>query len=247
MKVFIDKKDIAGEFIKLNEEDWHHLTRVLRVRDGDEVIACDGERDYRCQVLGGRCQILGEEECGSENKINITLFQGVPKSDKMESVIQMCSELGVNRLVPFHSRYCAVGLPDEKKLERWRRIAKESAMQCGRDRIMEVCKGEELDRAAEMTNDLDLAFVCWEGERIKRVKDLEWGFEVGSMRASTPTHGCGTSAPAIGFFVGSEGGFSGEEIEMLGLPTVTLGKRIMRTQTAGAVVTGIILSLLNEI
>jgi len=254
VKVFIDKKDVIGEIIEIGEEDRRHLVRVLRVRDGDGLLACDGEFDYSCRLTDGRFQIVGKEKCASENKIEITLFQGVPKSSKMEIIIQMCSELGVNRLIPFHSKYCVAELPDEKKLERWRKIARESAVQCGRDRIMEVCGGVEIGRAAGMAEGLDLAFVCWEGEKNTTLKDVFYGAPHALRVASSgtlcpPRNDVSSSGEkgSIGFFVGSEGGFSEDEIEMIGLPTVTLGKRILRTQTVGAVVSGIILSDLGEI
>ncbi|MCL2739615.1 MAG: 16S rRNA (uracil(1498)-N(3))-methyltransferase, partial [Oscillospiraceae bacterium] len=147
MKIFVEQKNIQGELINISNDDWHHLTKVLRARAGDEVIACDGEFDYICQLSAVSCQleVVSKKKCEAENKTHITIFQGVPKQAKMETIIAMCSELGVNRIVPFESEFCVASLPDDKKLTRWRKIALESAKQCGRDRVLDIAAGVSFD------------------------------------------------------------------------------------------------------
>ena len=249
LKVFIEKADIQGDIITISKEDLHHLIKVLRVRDGDEVIACDGQYNYECEFETtpsptapplhrgefGLLRIKDKSVCENENRVNITIFQAVPKQAKMETIIQMCSELGVNRIVPIRTEFCVADLPDGKKLDRWQKIALESAKQCGRDKVLEVSSGAQFDEAVGIAkSECDLGFVCWEGEQEIKVAGLLRDY-------------VSRNDVRIGIFVGSEGGFSQGEIARAGLPTVTLGKRILRTQTVAPVVSAMVLNVLDEI
>jgi len=244
MKIFVSKTDINKDKITISKEDSHHLEKVLRVRSGDRVIACDGQYNYECELDNGDLRIIEKSVCRSENKLRITIFQAVPKSSKMETIIQMCSELGVNRIIPMRAEFCVADLPDGKKLNRWRKIALESAKQCGRDRVLEVYEGVGFDRAVEVAkSECDLAFVCWENEKETRLRDIVGTTLCGCPRADAQVR----PYEKIGIFIGSEGGFSQEEIARAGLPVVTLGKRILRTQTVAPVVSAMVLNILGEI
>jgi len=228
MKVFVSKSDIDGERITVSDEDLHHLEKVLRAKNGETIIACDGEFDYRCEFEDKALVIKDRLRCESENKTHITIFQGVPKQNKMETIIQMASELGVDRIIPIKTEHCIADLPNEKKLERWRKIASESAKQCRRDRVLSVENGVSFDEALIKAKELDFSFILYEHEKDNKLKNLEL-------------------PDKIGVFIGSEGGFSAKEIARANIESITLGKRILRTQTVAAVITAIILAQKGEI
>ncbi len=207
----------------LRGADAHHLARVMRAKKGERVILCDGRgTDYVCAVRGFaeacvELDILSSTPSVSEPTVRVTLYVGCPKQDKLETIIQKAVELGAVRVVPFFSRYCvAAPKNEEKKNERYSRIAAEAAKQCGRGIIPAVALPvtyEEMLREAVRS---DAAYFCDEagGETLLSRSD----------RAET-----------IGIITGSEGGFSREEAERAraaGCIPISLGPRILRCETA---------------
>jgi len=158
-----------------------------------------------------------------EMPVEVTLFQGMPKGKKTDSIIQKCTELGVSRIVFVYTDHAVPELSDEeKKLTRFRRIAEEACKQCGRGKLVKIGILPDFESAIAEMKKSDLAFACYELEREGGIKSLL------SRKANT-----------VSFFVGPEGGISVREAELLkesGIPTVTLGKRILRTETAGSTV-----------
>ena len=235
-RFFIEKSRICGQCIEVEGADFHHMTRVLRMAPGDEAVFCDGFRnDYRC-VLGEfkgeslRAQIVDAWENQSEPSVFCTLFQALPKGDKMDTIVQKSVELGVSRIVPFSAARCVVrlsGTDAKKKTSRWQAIALEAAKQCGRGIVPRVEDVMSFDQALAAMN-ADANAVLYEGERQTRLSSLLPGRELGSFS----------------FMTGPEGGFEEKEIEKArsaGIATVTLGPRILRTETASSCVLSVLM------
>lgn len=216
----------AGETARITGEDVRHIRRVLRLSPGETVVLCDGAgRECRAVIASVSddaviCHCGAWEDAPTEPACAVTLFQGLPKAGKMETIIQKCVELGVSRIVPVHMSRCVV-TPDReygKKLVRYRRVALEAAKQSRRGRIPEIgelCAVGDLDLTP-----FDAAFVAYEEER-----------DVSFKRALS-----GCRADSIALIVGPEGGLEPQEVAALaakGAAPVSLGRRILRTETAG--------------
>lgn len=221
----------------ISGDDAHHITRVLRLNVDDRIECVDPEG---CVYLV-RIKKTGPEVVGAvderlpvhqESPLVITLWQGLAKGDKMDLVIQKAVELGAAEIVPFTSRYTVVKLEEKKaktRRERWQRIALEAAKQCGRTRVPEVSRlhsfAELAANVQQRQSEGELVVLAYEAERDQGLKDLQ-------------------GKPArVSVIVGPEGGFSPEEAETLqsaGAQAVTLGPRILRTETAGLVLLSII-------
>ena len=235
-KFFINKNDISRGQIQLFGEDEKHIKTVLRAREGEEITLCDGEgMDYQCRIAslerGVLLDILSQEVCETEPKTKITLYQGLPKADKMELIIQKCVELGVDRIVAVSTERAIVKLDkkEAKKLERWQKIAEAAAKQSGRGKIPEI--GQQVlkfKEAVAEAKELDGAIIPYEREQETGIRQFVQNFK----------------GESVGVFIGPEGGFADEEIALAqenGITPITLGKRILRTETAGMTTTAILL------
>ena len=214
-------------------DDAKHIAKVLRMKAGEKLVACDCQgRDYDCvisEVCDKQVELTVEKVYPSETEpsVKVTLYQAMPKSDKMELIIQKAVELGVSAIVPVQTKRC-VSRPDAKsmakKLERYNRIALEAAKQCGRGYIPQVNPTVSFDEALKRAAACDLGIFCYEGEEENSLKTL--------LRENP-------AATTISVLIGSEGGFSigevGAAIEK-GMKSVSLGKRILRTETASSFV-----------
>ena len=228
--------EIADGTATLRGADAQHLARVMRGKLGDTVILCDGNAvEYTAVITGfGPETVEFSVEPGypsaAEPSVEVTLFAGYPKQDKLEQVIRHGVELGCAHFVPFFSRYCvAAPKKEEQKNERYNRIALEAAKQSGRGKIPEI-GGQVLkfkDAVAEAKR-LDGAIIPYEREEKMGLREFVKDFE----------------GESIGVFIGPEGGFAEEEIALAkenGITPITLGKRILRTETAGMTTTAILL------
>lgn len=235
-KFFFNKNDISRGQVQLFGEDEKHIKTVLRAREGEELTLCDGEgMDYQCRIVslerGVLLDILSNEVCETEPKTKITLYQGLPKADKMELIIQKCVELGVDRIVAVSTERAIVklGKKESKKLERWQKIAEAAAKQSGRGKIPEI--GQQVLKFKEAVveaRELDGAIIPYEKEQETGIRQFVQGFQ----------------GESIGVFIGPEGGFAEEEIALAqenGITPITLGKRILRTETAGMMTTALLL------
>lgn len=235
-KFFFNKNDISRGQVQLFGEDEKHIKTVLRARVGEELTLCDGEgMDYQCRIAsmerGVLLDILSKEVCETEPKTKITLYQGLPKADKMELIIQKCVELGVDRIVAVSTERAIVKLDkkESKKLERWQKIAEAAAKQSGRGKIPEI--GQQVlkfKEAVAEAKELDGAIIPYEKEEETGIRQFVQGFQ----------------GESIGVFIGPEGGFAEEEIALAqenGITPITLGKRILRTETAGMTTTALLL------
>ena len=235
-KFFVDKNNIGEKNIEITGDDAKHISTVLRAKVDEEIIICDGYgTDYLCRLIGiNKKQVLAEiiekYENKNEPELKITLYQGLPKGDKMELVIQKCIEIGVDRIIPVITDNTVVKIGDkaEKKNLRWNKIAEAAAKQCGRGKIPHVDKILSFKDAGETSKTLDGVIIPYENERKKNIREF-----VKSFRGKS-----------IGIFIGPEGGFSENEITLCmenNISSVSLGKRILRTETAGLVTSVILL------
>lgn len=227
------------------KEDINHIKNVLRMRPGEKVNFCceDLSREYVCSLT-----FLGEEEIraaiedinavSGELPVKLVLFQGLPKSDKMDLVIQKAVELGVYKVVPVAMKRCVVKLDakkEAKKVARWNEIAKSAAKQSKRGHIPEVSPVMSYSDAVEYAKSLDRLLLPYED-----AKGLEH-----SRRVINSVKG----KKSAGIIIGPEGGFDPAEVELAqnaGARTITLGNRILRTETAGMALLSILMFMLDE-
>ena len=241
---FVEPEQVQESCIYVTGQDVNHIRNVLRMKPGEEVAISDGRgRTYSCviedlqpeQVIA---KIQNAEEESSELNASITLFQGLPKGDKMEWIIQKCVELGVTRIVPVKTRRTIVKLDDKKastKVRRWNSISEGAAKQSGRGLVPEVSDVISFAEALEQANKMDVVLIPYEMAR-----DMAKTREVlGNVRPGQ----------SVGIFIGPEGGFDEVEVEQAmaaGAAPITLGRRILRTETAGMAVLAMLVLLLEE-
>lgn len=233
MPKFFTKTDyISDNELKIVGEDVSHISRVLRMSEGDSIIVCDGEgNDYDAIITSVSktevvAEIKGKYVCDAEPCVDVILYQALPKQGKMEYIIQKNTELGVKRIVPVYTKRCVVKPSD--KTERWSKVAESAAKQCGRGIIPDVLPTISFDEALKQMKEYDLALMPYECEEEVSLK---------SVLKSTKYR-------TVSIFIGPEGGFDLKEIEAArnsGIRTVTLGKRILRTETAASAVLPIIM------
>jgi 16S rRNA (uracil1498-N3)-methyltransferase len=257
-RFFIDQELEQGPFT-LTGEDVHHIKNVLRLKPGDRITLCDSTgSDCLAQIerfspAGLELIIIERKQGQTEPSYQVTLFQGLAKGDKMDAIIQKAVELGVARFVPVRcSRSVTRVLPAEaaKKTARWQRIAESAAKQCGRSRIPEVSLAQDFMQAVAEASAADIRLMPWEGERSCSIRGfLEAAVAAGNL-ASPELQEPKTSHPAaISVLIGPEGGFTADEVEQArqaGITTVTIGQRILRTETAGAAVLAMLIYQFNE-
>lgn len=228
---FVPPAQVEERQIRVCGADVNHMKNVLRMRPGEEVTVSDGNnRQYRCQIREYQegealLEILEELEEDRELPSRIILFQGLPKQEKMELIVQKAVELGAFQIVPVAMRRCVVKLDAakaRKKVQRWQEIAKSAAKQAGRGCVPEVGQVLSFGEALEEAKALDVVLLPYELAR-----------NVAETRAIVEAIEPGQS---VGIFIGPEGGFETREVEeamRAGAKPISLGKRILRTETAG--------------
>lgn len=242
---YIKNEQIDGDKIYILDEDVKHIKNVLRYKINDKIDICDENgiryitqiEDFESdRILLNILEVSNET---TECKINVTLFQGLPKSDKMELIIQKCTELGVKEIIPFISERVVVKLDDKnevKKQERWQKIAKEAAKQSGRQIIPNVKKAINLKNIIENLSKYDIVIVPYECEKEHMIKNVLRNIK--------------SSIKNVAIVIGPEGGFSYNDIETLkdlkNLKIVSLGPRILRTETAGLVTMAMVIYELED-
>lgn len=233
-----------GGNLVLTGSDVNHIKNVLRMKQGECLIACDGNgKDYYCRIEAleaGRIVLKAEEERQSESElpVHITLYQGLPKKDKMELIIQKAVELGAVRIVPVAMKRCVVKLEDErkeeKKRERWQAISESAAKQSGRGIIPNIAKTMHYQNAIKDAISRGMVLVPYEhAEGMGTLKDA-----IKKLTAESETFS------ELSVFIGPEGGFEEEEVASAiaaGAIPVSLGRRILRTETAGLVALSILM------
>ncbi|MHB8961673.1 MAG: RsmE family RNA methyltransferase [Saccharofermentanales bacterium] len=239
-KFFIDNEIAEGDrTIRVTGDDRRHMKDVLRIKPGEAVSISDPSgRDYACRLLSyddsGACLEITECLDGDrEPDYEVTVYQGLPKSDKMDSIIQKCTELGACRIIPVVCARSVAKFRDigdaQKKTGRWAKIAREAAKQSGRSRIPQVGGPVAFTDALAGIGSADIRFIPWECEDSLNLKQF-----LISASGDTPA-----GIRTIAFIIGPEGGFDASEVELArraGISPVTLGKRILRTETAAPTV-----------
>ena len=243
-RFFAEPGQIGEKEIVITGADVNHIRNVLRMRTGEEVLIADGRgAEYRCKLTDlseneVRAQILWKLDGNAELASAVTLFQGLPKSDKMDLIVQKCVELGVDRIVPVSTQRAVVKLDEKKeqtRLKRWNTISESAAKQSGRGVIPEVSGVMSFGKALEEAKKLDVLLIPYErAEHMAETRRV-----MGEIRPGQ----------SVGIFIGPEGGFEESEVEeavAAGAKAITLGKRILRTETAGLAVMSMLSYLLEE-
>ncbi len=237
---FVEPEAIAGNRVSITGKDVNHIKNVLRMKEGEELAVSNGVdgKEYRCGILSlGEDEILCElrfvKEDAVELPVKVYLFQGLPKSDKMELIIQKAVELGVYEVIPVATKRAVVKLDAKKeksKLMRWQAIAEAAAKQSKRACIPQVASLMSFKEAVQKAGKMDAKLIPYEmAEDMSHTREL--------IKAIKP-------GQSVAVFIGPEGGFSEEEIELAesnGVCPVTLGKRILRTETAGMTMLSILM------
>ena len=231
----MEEGQICGDRIVITGEDVNHIKNVLRMKIGEEIAVSNGVdgREYRCEVA----QLLPDEvvcklrfikENDVELPAQVYLFQGLPKADKMELIIQKAVELGAYSVIPVATRRSIVKLDDKKaaaKQNRWQGIAEAAAKQSKRKIIPKIEKVMSFAEALEMAKELEVRLIPYElAEDMSHTKEIIERIREGQK---------------IAIFIGPEGGFDETEIALaseVDVEPITLGKRILRTETAGMTV-----------
>ena len=238
-KFFVRSEKIKDNEILIDTEDVNHIKNVLRKSVGDDIIVCDYEKkiNYNCKIkeISKRdiiCEIISQRESESESNIKIDIFQGLPKADKMELIIQKGTELGVNSFIPVVFKRSVVKIDEKdksKKIERWQKISEVAAKQSGRDMIPLIKNIENVKNICKLFENYDIVLVAYENENQNSLKEALKSLNKPEVK--------------IAVIIGPEGGIDESEIELFkdaGAKIVTLGKRILRTETVCLAITAII-------
>lgn len=245
-RFFVDDSQITQKTVVIKGSDYNHMKNVLRIKIGEEFNVSNGHdsKEIRCAVKeytddSAICEIRFIKEEDHELPVKVYLFQGLPKLDKMETVIIKNVELGVHKIIPVEMKRCVVKLDDKKKdnkISRWRSISESAAKQSKRSIIPEVTYPmtfkEAIDYAKENCNVLIFPYEMAEGmDKTRSILD--------SVKEND----------TVAIFIGSEGGFDDEEVNYAlenGFKVITLGKRILRTETAGMCLMSVLMYRLEK-
>lgn len=245
-RFFVEPANIKDHYVYIdNQEDINHIKKVLRLSQNDTIMICDGHgKEYKASIeeinhKEVKAKMLEASVSSGEPSIRVTLYQGIPKAAKMEYIIQKVTELGIENIVPVMMHRTVVKFDgqkgQQKKVRRWQRIAYEAAKQSNRGRIPKVFAPISYDEAIGQMSRMDIPLIPYEQEQSNALKDV--------LKDRT-------DAKSIGIMIGPEGGFDDEEVKKakeLGLSPITLGPRILRTETAGMAVLAILMYVMGEV
>ena len=232
---YVENNQIKDGYISILGDDYRHIKNVLRCKIGEKLDICD-ENAVRYKTKINKyiedevvCEIETIDENSTESPINITLFQGLPKSDKLELIIQQATEMGASSVYPVQMERSIVKIDEksiDKKLDRWNKIAVEASKQSGRQKVLKVHRVINLKNIIENISKYDIVLLPYENEKSATIKDTLKSLLDRKVLVND-----------IAVIIGPEGGFSDEEVSTLNkfenVHTVTLGPRILRTETAG--------------
>lgn len=243
-RFFIDEKDISLKSIVIKGTDVNHIKNVLRLKPNDCITLCDGNgNDYNVSISSFdkdkiHTNVISVKKSISEPIVKVELFQGLPKSDKMEYIIQKCVELGINKIYPTITKRTDVKFDNlkalNKKLERWQKISLEAAKQSGRGIVPKIMSPVVFKEAINQASKADLSIILYENEKDTKLRQVLKGKKINN----------------IAVMVGSEGGFEGDEVNEAvasKILPITLGSRILRTETAALAALSIIMYEFGEV
>ena len=243
-KFFVRDEQIKNDIIKIQGQDVNHIKNVLRKKVGDEIIICNSDKEYTylCNITkiekeSIECNIVRGLEDFKSN-IKVTIMQGLPKKDKMDLVIQKSVELGCYDIQPVDMERCIVKYDEKdkkKKIERWQKVSEVAAKQCDRNFIPKVNNIMKLKNICNLLSEYDIVILAYEKEEKIKLKE--------ALKMIKEKYG--ENEIKIAVIIGPEGGISLKEVEMIkendNVVTVTLGKRILRTETVALNILSIIM------
>lgn len=233
-RFFVRRNQINGDTVTILGDDARHISRSLRMAAGEHITVCDMQSvEYECELTAFlpdsvEARVLSSRQSDTEPPYKVTLYQALPKGDKLDTVIQKAVECGVFEIVTFVSERCIAkeSSREENKLSRRQRISLEAAKQSGRGIIPAVKPTVSFAEMLRLASEADIPVICYEGDGTVSLKAALCEARVKSTDKAYPT---------VSLVIGSEGGFSIKEVEearAAGLVPVGLGKRILRTETA---------------
>ena len=241
-KFFVKSNQINDNYISIIDEDVNHIKNVLRLAIGEKIKICDKDnsKNYVSEIIEitnqeVKCAIVEEVEGEAEGNVELHIYQGLPKADKMELILQKGTELGVSKFIPVALKRCIVKLDGKdavKKIERWQKITEVASKQSGRDIVPEVANIETINDICNKINDYDLVMLAYELEENNYIKT-----ELLNIKNTKENY-------KIAIVIGPEGGIDDKEAEKLreaGAKVVSLGKRILRTETVALQVSSIVM------
>lgn len=241
---FVSPNQIDDKYVTITGGDVNHIKNVLRMKVNEELLISNGQdKDYYCKIEAIsddeiKALILDEEFEGTELPTELYLFQGLPKSDKMELIIQKAVELGVKEIIPVATKRCVVKLDDKKeasKIKRWQAISESAAKQSRRTIIPEISSVMSFKEAINRAKEFELGIIPYENFKdMKETKEVLSKVQKGIK---------------IGIFIGPEGGFEESEVQYAldnGIHPISLGKRILRTETAGLAIVSVLMFQLED-
>lgn len=239
-KFFVKDNQINDNIINIVGTDVNHIVNVLRLKVDDEIQVCNEDKgvNYNTKIIetnkeNVRCHIFEEIASKAEANVHINILQGLPKTEKMEHIIQKCTELGVKEITPVEMERCIVKLDNKsasKKQERWQKIAEVAAKQSRRDIIPKINNVTNIKNICNILEDYDIVLVPYENEKNVTLKEVLKELPKKDLK--------------IAIVIGPEGGFEEKEIENLeknNCKIITLGNRILRTETVAIAMTSVIL------
>lgn len=246
-KFFVKSEQIRGNTIEILGQDVNHIRKVLRTQIDEKINICNSEtgENFLCRISQIQeerieCNIISKIEENVESNIQVTIFQGLPKADKMEYIIQKSVELGVYDIQPVEMRRCVVKLDEKdkiKKVSRWQKISEVAAKQCKRDLIPKINNIINISKVCDLIKKYDIVLVAYENETKNTIK--EQIIKIKEMPILQQKEKI-----KIGVVIGPEGGLELEDVEKMkqnGAEIITLGKRILRTETVALNILSIIM------
>lgn len=230
-KFFVKENQIESNKINIIGTDVNHIKNVLRLHENEQIEICsfENQKNYLCEIQNlsderVECSILKELQSNTEPNVKVTIFQGLPKAEKMELVIQKSVELGVYDITPVEMQRCVVKLNEKdklKKIDRWQKIAEVASKQSGRDIIPKINNVINVKNICNIIGEYDILLLAYEKEEKNTLKN-----ELEKIKQN--------NYKKIGVIIGPEGGIDEKEAKLLqesGAKIITLGKRILRTET----------------
>ncbi len=240
-RFFVEENQInmQDNTIEILGEDVNHIKNVLRCKIGEKIEACNKNNNtaYLCEISNMdkyvKAKIIQKININKESSLHINIIQGIPKSDKMELIIQKGTELGVKEFTPLNMKRCVVKIDSKdetKKIQRWQKLAEVAAKQSGRDIIPKVNNIYNINTIYELINEYDLVLVAYENEKENTLRKALETIKSHDIK--------------VAVIIGPEGGIEENEVEFLmekGAKIISLGNRILRTETVAMVVTSILM------
>lgn len=246
-KFFVNSEQVDNGEIRIIGDDVNHIKNVLRMKVEDVFNVCDNINsiNYKVKIDSFEsesvvCKILEKCENLAESNVKVHIYQGLPKADKMELIIQKSVELGVEKIIPVEMKRCVVKLDGKdklKKVDRWNKISEVAAKQSGRDIIPEICQVETVKQMTEKLDEYDLVILCYENEKDLFIKDVLRDSKVIDILHEN-------NGIKIAVIIGPEGGIDSSEVNVMnekGARVVSLGNRILRTETVAISLLSIIM------